>query len=64
LGKAVQIALNQVVGAYAIAVFLIKKKEKIVAARLGSPLAIGMERRIFLLLMLLPLLSILQMRFI
>ncbi|MBK0369481.1 glutamine--fructose-6-phosphate transaminase (isomerizing) [Flavobacterium agrisoli] len=41
LGKAVQIALNQVVGAYAIAVFDIKNPEEIVAARLGSPLAIG-----------------------
>ena len=41
LGKAVQVALNQVVGAYAIAVFDIKKPNEIVAARLGSPLAIG-----------------------
>ncbi len=41
LGKAVQIALNQVVGAYAIAVFDTKKPDEIVAARLGSPLAIG-----------------------
>ena len=41
LGKAVQIALNQVVGAYAIAVFDKKNPEEIVAARLGSPLAIG-----------------------
>jgi glucosamine--fructose-6-phosphate aminotransferase (isomerizing) len=41
LGKAVQIALNQVVGAYAIAVVDIKKPNEIVAARLGSPLAIG-----------------------
>lgn len=41
LGKAVQIALNQVVGAYAIAVFDKKTPDEIVAARLGSPLAIG-----------------------
>ncbi|KZE75539.1 glutamine--fructose-6-phosphate aminotransferase [Myroides marinus] len=41
LGKAVQIALNQVVGAYAIAVMDIKKPDEIIAARLGSPLAIG-----------------------
>lgn len=41
LGKAVQIALNQVVGAYAIAVMDIKKPNEIIAARLGSPLAIG-----------------------
>lgn len=41
LGKAVQIALNQVVGAYAIAVIDIEKPDEIVVARLGSPLAIG-----------------------
>jgi glucosamine--fructose-6-phosphate aminotransferase (isomerizing) len=41
LGKAVQIALNQVVGAYAIAVFDKSKPDEIVVAKLGSPLAIG-----------------------
>ncbi len=41
LGKAVQIALNQVVGAYAICVFDKLKPDEIVVARLGSPLAIG-----------------------
>ena len=41
LGKAVQVALNQTVGAYAIAVFDKKKPNEIVVARLGSPLAIG-----------------------
>lgn len=41
LGKAVQIALNQVVGAYAIVVFDKRKPNELVAARLGSPLAIG-----------------------
>ncbi|OIQ29952.1 MAG: glutamine--fructose-6-phosphate aminotransferase [Bacteroidetes bacterium MedPE-SWsnd-G2] len=41
LGKAVQIALNQVVGAYAISVFDKNKPNEIVVARLGSPLAIG-----------------------
>ena len=41
LGKAVQVALNQVVGAYAIAVFDKKNPNEIVVARLGSPLAIG-----------------------
>ncbi len=41
LGKAVQIALNQVVGAYAIAVFDKKKPDELVVAKLGSPLAIG-----------------------
>jgi glucosamine--fructose-6-phosphate aminotransferase (isomerizing) len=41
LGKAVQIALNQVVGAYAIVVLDKNKPNELVAARLGSPLAIG-----------------------
>ena len=41
LGKAVQIALNQVVGAYAIVVFDVNKPDELVVARLGSPLAIG-----------------------
>mgnify|MGYP000707655005 CR=1 FL=1 len=41
LGKAVQIALNQVVGAYAIAVFDKNKPGEIIIARLGSPLAVG-----------------------
>ena len=41
LGKAVQIALNQVIGAYAIAVFDKNKPGEIVIARLGSPLAVG-----------------------
>ena len=41
LGKAVQFALNQVVGAYAICVFDKNNPDEIVVARLGSPLAIG-----------------------
>lgn len=41
LGKAVQIALSQVIGAYAIVVFDRRKPNELVAARLGSPLAIG-----------------------
>jgi len=41
LGKAVRIALTQVVGAYAIAVFDKNRPDEIVAARMGSPLAIG-----------------------
>ena len=41
LGKAVQIALTQVIGAYAISVFDVDKPDEIIAARLGSPLAIG-----------------------
>ena len=40
-GKGVQLALNRVVGAYAIAVFDQKKPNEIVVARLGSPLVIG-----------------------
>lgn len=41
LGKAVQVALNQVIGAYAIVVFDKEKPDEIVVARLGSPLVIG-----------------------
>lgn len=41
LGKAVQLALTNVVGAYAIAVFDITKPNEIIVARLGSPIAIG-----------------------
>ncbi|HSI71039.1 MAG TPA: glutamine--fructose-6-phosphate transaminase (isomerizing) [Gillisia sp.] len=41
LGKAVQIALNQTIGAYAITVFDKRKPNELVVARLGSPLAIG-----------------------
>ena len=44
LGKAVQIALNQVIGAYAIAVFDKTQPKEIVIARLGSPLAIGVGK--------------------
>jgi len=44
LGKAVQIALTQVIGAYAIAIFDIKKPNEIVVARLGSPIAIGIGK--------------------
>ncbi|TPV34727.1 glutamine--fructose-6-phosphate transaminase (isomerizing) [Paucihalobacter ruber] len=47
LGKAVQIALNQVVGAYAIAVFDKTKPNEIVVAKLGSPLAIGVGENEF-----------------
>ncbi|MDB4635371.1 glutamine--fructose-6-phosphate transaminase (isomerizing) [Flavobacteriaceae bacterium] len=41
LGKAVQLALQEVIGAYAIAVFDLEKPDEIVVAKLGSPLAIG-----------------------
>jgi len=44
LGKAVQIALTQVIGAYAIAVFDKTKPNEIVVARLGSPIAIGIGK--------------------
>jgi glucosamine--fructose-6-phosphate aminotransferase (isomerizing) len=47
LGKAVQIALNQVVGAYAIAVVDKQKPDEIVVAKLGSPLAIGIGENEF-----------------
>ena len=47
LGKAVQVALNQVVGAYAICVFDRKKPNEIIVARLGSPLAIGVGENEF-----------------
>ncbi|REE83739.1 glucosamine--fructose-6-phosphate aminotransferase (isomerizing) [Lutibacter oceani] len=41
LGKAVQLALTNVVGAYAIAVYDVNNPNEIIVARLGSPLAIG-----------------------
>ncbi|WP_445748108.1 glutamine--fructose-6-phosphate transaminase (isomerizing) [Polaribacter sp.] len=41
LGKAVQLALTNVVGAYAIAVFDKDKPNELIVARLGSPIAIG-----------------------
>jgi len=44
LGHAVQIALNQIVGAYAIAVFDKNKPDELVVAKLGSPLAIGIGK--------------------
>ena len=47
LGKAVQIALSQVIGAYAIVVFDQRKPNEIIAARLGSPLAIGIGEEEF-----------------
>mmetsp|Transcript_16471 Transcript_16471/g.19080 ORF Transcript_16471/g.19080 Transcript_16471/m.19080 type:complete len:619 (+) Transcript_16471:1008-2864(+) len=41
LGKAVQLALTNVIGAYAISVFDKTKPDEIIVARLGSPIAIG-----------------------
>lgn len=44
LGKAVQLALQNVIGAYAIAVFDKTKPNELVVARLGSPIAIGVGK--------------------
>jgi glucosamine--fructose-6-phosphate aminotransferase (isomerizing) len=44
LGKAVQLALTNVIGAYAIGVFDKTKPDEIVVARLGSPIAIGVGK--------------------
>jgi glucosamine--fructose-6-phosphate aminotransferase (isomerizing) len=44
LGQAVQIALNQVIGAYAIVVFDRDKPDEMVVAKLGSPIAIGIGK--------------------
>lgn len=44
LGKAVQLALNSVIGAYAIAVFDKSKPDELVVAKLGSPIAIGVGK--------------------
>lgn len=43
-----QLALQEVVGAYAIAVFDLEKPDEIVVAKLGSPLAIGIGEGEFL----------------
>jgi glucosamine--fructose-6-phosphate aminotransferase (isomerizing) len=47
LPDAVQLALNQVVGAYGIVVYDILNPEELVVARLGSPLAIGLGENSF-----------------
>ncbi len=44
LGKAVQLALNQVIGAYAILVFDKTKPDELIVAKLGSPIAIGIGK--------------------
>jgi glucosamine--fructose-6-phosphate aminotransferase (isomerizing) len=44
LGKAVQLALTNVVGAYAIAVFDKTNPDELVVAKLGSPIAIGVGK--------------------
>lgn len=47
IGKATQIALNQVVGAFAIVVFDKDSPDELVVAKLGSPLAIGLKGKDF-----------------
>ncbi len=47
IGKATQIALNQVVGAFAIVVFDKDSPNELVVAKLGSPLAIGLKGKDF-----------------
>jgi glucosamine--fructose-6-phosphate aminotransferase (isomerizing) len=47
LGKAVKIALNQVIGAFAIAVFDVNNPDEIIVAKLGSPLAVGIDNNNF-----------------
>ena len=44
LGKAVQLALKQVVGAYAILVFDKEKPDELIVAKLGSPIVIGLGK--------------------
>ncbi len=44
LEEAVRIALNQVIGAYAIAILSVENPDMIVAARKGSPLVIGIGK--------------------
>ena len=47
LSKAVQLALNQVVGAYGVVICDISDPSELVVARLGSPLAIGLGNESF-----------------
>ncbi|MDA0844147.1 MAG: glutamine--fructose-6-phosphate transaminase (isomerizing), partial [Bacteroidetes bacterium] len=47
LAKAVRLALNEVVGAYALVVFDIENPDTLVTARMGSPLAIGVGENEF-----------------
>ncbi len=47
LGKAVQIALNQVIGAFAVCFLDVNNPNEIVVAKLGSPLVIGIENNNF-----------------
>ena len=47
LGKAIQIALNQVIGAFSVCLLDISNPNEIVVAKLGSPLVIGIENNNF-----------------
>ena len=47
LANAVRLALNEVVGAYALVVFDIENPDTLVTARMGSPLAIGVGENEF-----------------
>jgi glucosamine--fructose-6-phosphate aminotransferase (isomerizing) len=47
LRKAVKIALSQVIGAYSICIFDITNPDEIIAAKLGSPIVIGIKRNNF-----------------
>ena len=44
LPKATQVALNQVIGAFGIVLYDIKNPDELVVARLGSPIAIGLDK--------------------
>ena len=44
LSKATQLALNQAVGAYGIVLYDRKQPDQLVVARLGSPIAIGLDK--------------------
>ena len=44
LGEAVRLALNTVVGAYAIVVMCVDEPEQLIAARKGSPLVVGVGK--------------------
>ena len=44
LAKATQVALNQVIGAFGIVLNDIKNPDKLIVARLGSPIAIGLDK--------------------
>lgn len=53
LEEAVRIALNQVIGAYAIVVISEEEPDKLIAARKSSPLVVGIGKDEFFLLLML-----------